>query len=310
MEPHAGARCRGRHRRRGTGDQQLLADGSGEDRADGRTGAERHGHGGWQAAAAQRARVSLAGHQHQPRSAMGPHLGGVRRGYLADLADDGGVREGHAGGPSPVPEAGRHAEALRRQQRGARPDQDRHHRQRADAARVLPAALQGGHRRGQGVLHHVVVQRDQRHARRRTRVPAQDAASRRVEVRGVHRPRQRRGRAAGDRPSQVRDVRGSGGKNGPGRQRPRQLGVRAVSPGRGGERVVERAPHRSGAQARPENQVPSRRIRSARNGAVQEARQEKRSIRQHTGSWRCVPRTNRSCCSGIATTSCRSTETR
>ena len=97
VEPRAGARCRGRHRRRGTGDQQLLADGPGEDRADGRTGTERHGHGGRQAPAAQRARLSLAGHQHQPRSAMGPHLGGLRRRHLADLADDCGVREGHAG---------------------------------------------------------------------------------------------------------------------------------------------------------------------------------------------------------------------
>ena len=151
VEPEPRARRRGRDRRRGAGGQQLLADGPGEGRADGRPGTERHRHRGWQAAAPQRAGLSLAGHQHQPRSALGTDLGGLRRGHLADVENDGRVREGHAGRRSQVPEACRHAEALCRQQRRARPDQDRRDRERADAPRVLPAALQGRHRRRQGL---------------------------------------------------------------------------------------------------------------------------------------------------------------
>ena len=225
------------------------------------------------AVAAQRARLSFAGDQHQPRSAMGTNLGGLRRGPLADVENDGRLREGDAGRRSDVPEAGGHAEALRGQQRRTGPHEDRRHGQRTDAARVLPAALQGGNRRGRGVVYHVVVQRDQRHTRRRARVPAQDGAARRMEVPGVHRPGQRRGRAPGDRPPEVRDVRGSGGEDGSGRQRSRQLGVRPLPAGRGGEGPADRAPHRSGAPARVARPVPARRVRSAGARAIQETRQ-------------------------------------
>ena len=81
LEHRARARCGGRDRGRGAGHQQLLADGSRQGRADGRPGTERHRHRGWQAAAAQWPGLSIAGHQHQPRSAVGPDLGSLRRGH-------------------------------------------------------------------------------------------------------------------------------------------------------------------------------------------------------------------------------------
>ena len=147
----------------------------GKDRTDGGPGTGRHRHRGRQTAAPQWAGLSLAGHQHQPRSAVGPNLGSLRRRHLADLAHDRRLREGHAGRRSKVPEARRHAEALRGQQRRARSNQDRRDRQRAHAPGVLPAPLQSRHRRGQGLVDHVVLQLDQRHAGRGERVPPQDA---------------------------------------------------------------------------------------------------------------------------------------
>ena len=126
---------------------------------------------------------------------------------------------------------------------------------------------------GKAYVDHVLVQLDQRHPGRRARVPAEDAAARRVEVRGLHRARQRRGRAAGDRSSQVRDVRRGCGKDGAGWQRSRQLGVCALPAGRGRQGPADRAPDRSGASPCAQGQIPARRIRSSRNGAVQEARE-------------------------------------
>ena len=68
-----------------------------EDRTDRWAGTERDGDRRRPAAAAQRPGLSLAGDQHQSRSAMGPHLGGVRRRSLADVEDDGRLRQGDAG---------------------------------------------------------------------------------------------------------------------------------------------------------------------------------------------------------------------
>ena len=76
-----GARRRVGDRRRGPGGQQLLADDRRADRAVQQwPGADPHRR---RRLPAQRAGLPLAGHQHQPASALGPDRRGVRRGSVS-----------------------------------------------------------------------------------------------------------------------------------------------------------------------------------------------------------------------------------
>ena len=135
------------------------------------------------------------------------------------------------------PRRHRHREALRR---ALRP--------RAAAARLrregvgarhrghVPAGLPRGGRRRQGEVDHVRLQRHQRRARLRQRVPARRHAARAVEVQGLRHRRLRRRQGRRDRP-QVREDRGRG--RAPSRSRPastttarRALSVRRTRRGR------------------------------------------------------------------------------
>ena len=130
--------------------------------------------------------VLLAEHQHLPRPALGPRPGDLRRGSLPLRPPRGRLHHRHAGRrPRPSGRDG-HGQALRR---ALRP--------RAPAARLrrqglgarhrghLPPRLSRGGRRGQGEVGDVRVQRRQRRARVRQRVPARRHAARAVEVPGL-----------------------------------------------------------------------------------------------------------------------------
>ena len=92
---------------------------------------------------------------------------------IVSSSTDRRLRERHARGRPEVSEVGGHAQALCRLQRGAGSCKHIHRsRERAHAARVLPASIQSGHHGGTCGFDHVVLQRHQRHAQCRKQAAA------------------------------------------------------------------------------------------------------------------------------------------
>ena len=177
--------------------------------------------------------VLLAEHQHLPRPALGPRAGDLRRGPLPLRPPRGRLHHRHAGRRPRPPGRDRHGQALRRALRpGAAAARLRREGLGARHRGHLPARLPRGGRRGQGEVGDVRVQRHQRRARLRQRVPARRHAARAVEVPGVRHRRLRRRARRRDRP-QVREVRRRGrGLRDQGRPGQRLHDQRPVRPGR------------------------------------------------------------------------------
>ena len=138
------------------------------------------------------------------RAALGPHLRGRRRGSLPQLRLRGRAREGRPGPRLLAARQGRHQrQALRRLRPAggrARLQHDRH--VAAAAARSLPAAVQGGDRRGRR-HRDVLVQLDQRQPRLREPRDGDRHPQEGVGLRRLHRERLHRRRRA-DQPRRRR----------------------------------------------------------------------------------------------------------
>ena len=237
----------------------------------GREGRARRAHDG-------RPDVLLAEHQHLPRPALGPRAGDLRRGSLPLRPPRGRLHHRHAGRRPRPPGRDGHGEALRRALRpGAAAARLRREGLGARHRGHLPPRVPRGGRRGQGEVGDVRVQRHQRRARLRQRVPARRHAARAVEVPGVRHRRLRRRARRRDRP-QVREVRRRGrGLRDQGRPRQRLHDQRPVRPGRrprlpalhrrGEAGTADRGGDRRGPEAHAAPALRAGPLRSARHAS-------------------------------------------